>query len=322
MLLLLLALLIAVWISCSVGTAGGSFRELFLAVFHGQDDFGMGRIMVEMRMPRALTAALTGASFAAAGAIMQGITRNPLADSGLLGINAGAGFAVAVISVCISMPSQICMAICAFCGALLAAVIVFLLGVGKGHTDSLKLILSGAAVSALLTALSQGISITFSLSKDLSYWTAGSLSGCSWPQLKSMAVWLLTALLLSFLISGKLTILSLGEDRAVSLGLDVRKVYLLSLGITLLLAGGSVSMVGGVSFLGLIIPHITRIIVGADYRRILPASALGGAVLMVISDIAARMIHAPYDTPVGALISLIGVPVFLLFTYRKGGGFL
>mgnify|MGYP001532205867 CR=1 FL=1 len=265
-------------LSVCTGIAGGSFKAFAETVMYPAKASGVGMIMLEMRMPRALAAGLTGMAFALSGAVMQGITRNPLSDAGLLGINAGAGFFVV-----------------------------------------LSAILFPAAVSALLTALSQAVSLAFGIVKSLSFWSAGSLSGVTWQSLKMLSPVILSAGALGLLLSSRLSALALGEDSAASLGVNVRTVRLFGMLVVLLLAGASVSLVGGIAFIGLIVPHISRLLVGGDYRRLVPVSALMGGVVLVLSDIAARMINAPFDTPVGALVSILGVPVFFALTFRKEG---
>ena len=210
----------------------------------------------------------------------------------------------------------------AFLGAALAVAMVYGLGMGKQKAGTIRLILAGSAVSALLTALSQGISLTFGLSKALSFWTAGSLSGITWKSLLPSIPWIAGAGLFSLLLAGQLSVLALGEESATGLGVNVWALRLMGIAAVFILAGASVSLVGGISFVGLIVPHVARFVVGEDYRRLLPASALLGAILLVLADIAARSINAPFDTPVGALVSAIGVPVFLALTYRKKGAVL
>ncbi|SHN85400.1 iron complex transport system permease protein [Desulfitobacterium chlororespirans DSM 11544] len=315
----LMCLALAIMLSVSIGIAGSGFKTLLQTVVLGDNSSNLGRIMLEMRLPRALAACLTGAAFALAGAIMQGITRNPLADAGLLGINAGAGFAVALGAVLWPSLSSLGTMLTAFGGAALAVLLVYGLGMGKQKSGAIRLILAGAAVGAFLTALSQGVGLTFGLSKDLSFWTSGSLAGISWAQLNVAAPWIAAAGVAGLLLAGRLSILALGEESAAGLGVNVGALRLTGLGVVLVLAGASVSLAGGISFLGLIIPHTARLLVGADYRKILPLSALLGGMLLVLSDVAARMINAPFDTPVGALVSVIGVPFFLVLTYRKKG---
>lgn len=318
-LLMIAILMLFVLLSVGTGVAGGDLRILIQTLFQQYNPSEIGRVMLEMRMPRALAACFTGASFAIAGAIMQGVTRNPLADAGLLGINAGAGFFVAVTTVLFPSIPIFGTMFSAFLGAAVAVLMVYGLGMGRHKSGTIRLILAGSAVSALLTALSQGISLTFGISKDLSFWTAGSMSGITWTQIMIIMPCIMGAALIGFLLSGKLSVLALGEESAIGLGINIRAVRLTGIAVVLVLAGASVSMVGGISFLGLIVPHSARLLVGSDYRRILPASALLGAILLVAADIAARTIHAPFDTPVGALVSAIGVPVFLALTYQKKG---
>lgn len=312
-------LLLSILFSSSIGVAGGNMNLLMDTLIHPGAPSDLGKIILEMRIPRALAACFTGAAFALAGGVMQGVTRNPLADAGLLGINAGAGFMVALTAVLLpTLPLPATM-LAAFLGAALAVVLVYGLGMGRQKSSAIRLILAGSAVSALLTALSQGISLTFGLAKALSFWTAGSLSGITWNSLLLTIPWIAVAGLFSFLLSGRLSVLALGEESAAGLGVNIWAVRFAGIASVLVLAGASVSLVGGISFLGLIVPHIARFLVGEDYRRLLPMSALLGGVLLVLADIAARSINAPFDTPVGALVSAIGVPVFLALTYRKKG---
>ena len=307
-------------LSVCTGIAGGSFKVFAETVIYPAKASDVGMIMLEMRMPRALAAGLTGMAFALSGAVMQGITRNPLSDAGLLGINAGAGFFVALSAILFpTAPPDIVKTCAAFAGAALAVFMVYGFGAGKHRSESFRFILAGAAVSALLTALSQAVSLAFGIVKSLSFWSAGSLSGVTWQSLKMLSPVILSASALGLLLSSRLSALALGEDSAASLGVNVRTVRLFGMLVVLLLAGASVSLVGGIAFIGLIVPHISRLLVGGDYRRLVPVSALMGGVVLVLSDIAARMINAPFDTPVGALVSILGVPVFFALTFRKEG---
>lgn len=303
-------------LSVCTGIAGGSFKAFAETVMFPAKASGVGMIMLEMRMPRALAAGLTGMAFALSGAVMQGITRNPLSDAGLLGINAGAGFFVALSAILFPAAPDIVKTCAAFAGAALAVFMVYGFGAGKHRSESFRFILAGAAVSALLTALSQAVSLAFGIVKS---WSAGSLSGVTWQSLKMLSPVILSAGALGLLLSSRLSALALGEDSAASLGVNVRTVRLFGMLVVLLLAGASVSLVGGIAFIGLIVPHISRLLVGGDYRRLVPVSALMGGVVLVLSDIAARMINAPFDTPVGALVSILGVPVFFALTFRKEG---
>jgi iron complex transport system permease protein len=313
------ALMLSLMLSVGVGVAGGGIGTLLRMREPRERNSMMGRILFEMRLPRALAACMTGAAFALAGSVMQGITHNPLADSGLLGVNAGAGFMVILSTVLWPSMSSMGTMCFAFLGGALAAALVYGLGMDKKTVKPIRLILAGAAVAAMLTALSQGVALGFGLSRDLSFWSSGSLSGISWDRLKAASPLMLAALIAGMAISGKLSVLALGEESAAGLGLNIRAVRLTGLAVVLALAGAGVTLAGGISFLGLIVPHTARFLTGSDYRRIMPVSALFGGVLLVLSDAAARMINAPFDTPVGALVSLIGVPFLLVMTCRKKG---
>lgn len=213
-------------LSVCIGIAGGSFKVFAETVMSPAKASGVGMIMLEMRMPRALAAGLTGMAFALSGAVMQGITRNPLSDAGLLGINAGAGFFVALSAILFPAAPDIVKTCAAFAGAALAVFMVYGFGAGKHRSESFRFILAGAAVSALLTALSQAVSLAFGIVKALSFWSAGSLSGVTWQSLKLLSPVILSASALGLLLSSRLSALALGEDSAASLGVNVRTVRL------------------------------------------------------------------------------------------------
>lgn len=275
-------------------------------------------VLFDLRIPRTIGDLLIGASFACAGALMQGMSKNPLADSGILGINAGASFALAI---CVSFlgTMHFSMSVFAsFLGAGFAMLLVFGLMMIKGRKlDSVRLVLAGLAVSMLLTSLAQGISILFQTGQDLTFWSAGGVGGIRMEQLIVAAPILLVALIASILISKKISILSLGDESATSLGLQVEKTKTLCLLITLLLAGPSVALAGPIAFVGLLTPHIVRFFVGSNYQAIIPACMPAGAILMVGADLISRLINAPRETPIGLVFALLGVPMFI-YLARKG----
>jgi iron complex transport system permease protein len=305
-------LLISLALSISVGAATIKLATVWEALFHFNPDLTDHQIIQELRLPRALAGAMVGACFAVAGAIMQGMTRNPLADSGLLGLNAGSGFVLALCFAFFPGLPYLQLMIFSFLGAGIGAGLVFGLGsFARSGLASVRLVLAGAAVGALLLALSEGIAIYFRIGQDLSFWYAGGVAGIKWIQLKVMFPWVAAAMIGALMLSRSITLLSLGEEIATGLGQRVGLVKLAAVVIVLVLAGASVSAAGAIGFVGLIIPHITRRLVGVDYRWIIPCSAVLGSLLIVLADIAARVINPPYETPLGALIALIGVPFFL-----------
>ena len=316
-------LILAFVFSITKGAADIPIKTVWNAVFHFESGETHHLIVRDLRLPRVSASALVGAALAVAGAVMQGITRNPLADSGLMGLNAGAGFA---LSLCFAfLPElqyrQIIMF--SFLGAGMGAALVNGIAFAKapflrrGGTAPLRLVLAGAAVSALLAALSQGIALYFNVAQNIMFWTVGGVASANWEQIRIMLPWILGALFGAVILSPAISLLSLGEDTAKGLGLNTAAVHILCSLIVLVLAGVSVSALGAVSFVGLVIPHIARFLAGVDYRRLIPFSALLGALLLVLADLGARTLNPPFETPVGAIIALIGVPFFLYLARRQ-----
>ncbi|BBI32960.1 FecCD family ABC transporter permease [Cohnella abietis] len=314
----IVALGLGIAVSISFGAANIKLSEVWAAIFQFNPDLTQHQIIQELRLPRVLGGAMVGASFAVAGAIMQGMTRNPLADSGLLGINAGAGFMLAVCFAFLPGLPFMYLILYSFLGAAVGAGLVYGIGsLAKGGLTPVRLVLAGAALSALLSALSEGIALYFRIGQDLAFWYAGGVAGTKWFQLKIMFPWFAIAIIGSIIISRSITMLSLGDDVAKGLGQRTAIVKLAGTVFVLILAGSSVAIVGAVGFIGLIIPHLTRYLVGVDYRWIIPCSAVLGSLLVVLADLAARMINPPYETPIGALIALFGVPFFLYLARKE-----
>lgn len=313
------ALVLAIAGSISLGAADIKFATVWEALFQYNSNNQQHVIIWSLRLPRTVAAILIGAGLAVAGAIMQGMTRNPLADSGLLGLNAGAGLALAL---CLAfMPGHYLFAmLMCFVGAALSAGLVYGTGaLAKGGLTPIRLTLAGSAVTALFVALSQGIEISFQIGQQVAFWQAGGVAGTGWKQLGIVAPWMLAAMVVALVLSRSITLLSLGEDIAVSLGQKTFRIKLAGLAIVLVLAGAAVSIAGPIAFVGLLVPHLARYLVGVDYRWIIPCSALIGGLLLTGADMAARMVNPPSETPVGVLIAVIGVP-FLLYIARKQKG--
>lgn len=273
----------------------------------------------EIRLPREVAAIFVGAALAVAGAIMQGITRNPLADPGLLGLTAGANAALAITMAFIPSANYYYIMIACFIGAAAGVVLVFGISAAKkGGFSPLRIVLAGSAISAFLYAIAEGIGIVFKISKNVSMWTAGGLIGTSWGQLQIIVPFIVVGIFIALLLSRQLTILSLSEEVAVGLGQRTTQIKMILFVVIIILAGASVALVGNMTFIGLMIPHIVRAIVGTDYRFNIPMSAILGAAFMLLADTVARTINAPYETPVAAIVAFIGLP-FFLFVVHKGG---
>ncbi|GFN30837.1 FecCD family ABC transporter permease [Paenibacillus xylaniclasticus] len=315
-------LLFSMALSASFGAADIKLVTVWTAVFQYNPELTTHQIIQELRLPRVVASALVGAAFAVAGALMQGMTRNPMADSGLLGLNAGAGFVLALcLALAPSLSYNYTLLFC-FIGAGIGAALVFGIGsFARGGMTPVRLVLVGSAVSLLLHALSQGVAMYYRVGQDVAFWIAGGTANVRWFQIEMLLPWIIAAIAAAVLLSRSITLLSLGEEIATNLGQRTRLVRIAAMAIVLVLAGASVSVVGAVSFIGLIVPHVTRYLVGVDYRWIIPCSAMIGGILVVLADLASRMINPLNENvPIGAVIALVGVPFFLYIARHERRG--
>ncbi|MEH7253739.1 iron ABC transporter permease [Neobacillus niacini] len=305
-------------VSMIMGAVDITLRDVWLALF--SDTKGENILIIrEIRLPREVAAIVVGAALSVSGAIMQGITRNPLADPGILGLTAGANAALAMVIAFIPAANYFSITIACFIGAAAGTTIVFGMGaMKKGGFSPLRIVLAGAAVSAFLYAIAEGIGIYFKISKNTSMWTAGGMAGTTWDQLKVIVPFILAGLLVALFLSRQLTILSLNEEVAVGLGQNTTMIKCFLFIAIILLAGASVALIGNMVFIGLMVPHVVRAIVGKDYRFIIPMSAISGATFMLFADTIGRTINAPFETPVAAIVATLGLPFFLVIV-RKGG---
>jgi iron complex transport system permease protein len=250
---------------------------------------------------------------------MQGLTRNPLADPGILGINAGAAMAVVMTSFIFGTSSPIVYAWSAFMGAGVAAVTVYSLGsLGRGGLTPLNITIAGAALSAFLSSLTTGILILSQKTLDeIRFWLAGSVAGSDFTLFLQVLPYIAIGLVVAFAIGKPITTLSLGEDVARGLGQRTAWVKVAAAVSVVLLAGSSVAVAGPIGFIGLVVPHIVRFIVGFDYRWILPYSAVFGAILLLVADIGARLLIKPQEVPVGVMTALVGTPFFIYLARWK-----
>jgi iron complex transport system permease protein len=250
---------------------------------------------------------------------MQGMTRNPLADPGLLGLTAGSNAALALTIALYPDANAFSLMVACMIGAAVGALLVMGIGsVKKGGFSPLRIVLAGVAVHSFLYAVAQGIGIAFKISKNVSMWTAGGLIGTTWDQLYVIVPFIVAGVLIALFLSKQLTILSVSEEVAVGLGQKTTRVKAILFVVIILLTGASVALIGNLAFIGLMIPHIVRAMVGPDYRFVIPMSAIMGASFMLIADTLGRIVNAPYETPIAAIVTVIGLP-FFLFIVRKGG---
>ncbi|NOU93701.1 iron chelate uptake ABC transporter family permease subunit [Paenibacillus sp. LMG 31456] len=311
-------LLISMFIAISFGAKEMTLETVWTAIFHYNPALTTHQIIHELRLPRVIGAAVIGAAFAVSGALMQGVTRNPLADAGILGINAGAMFIVALSFAFLPNLPYSALMLLSFAGAVLSTLFIFLLGSSSaGGLTPLRLTIAGAVVAALLHSLSSGVAIYYDLSQDLAFWYAGGVSGVKWSHLELLVPILLVTIIWTMVLGRSISLISLDDEVAANLGVHTKRIRILGMTAALILAGVSVSAVGSIGFVGLVIPHISRKLVGVDYRFIIPVSALLGAVLLVLADLGARMVNPPRELAIGVMVALVGVPFFLYLAHKE-----
>lgn len=316
---IILMLLGGIFLSISIGAKSISLSTIWEALVQYSPSNGQHIIVRTLRMPRVIVALVVGASFAVSGALMQAITRNPMASPSILGMNAGAALGLAVAMVILPSASFNQTVLFSFAGAAVASLFIFgMTSMSKAGNSPLRLALVGTAITALFNAFSQAIAVYFNISQELTFWNAGGVSGVRPEQALLILPWTVIGLLLALSIARSVTLLSLGEEVAVGLGGKTRYIKIIACIAVLILTGSSVAIVGPIGFVGLVVPHAVKFIVGVDYRKVIPFSMLVGALLVLIADIISRSINPPFETPIGAITALIGVPFFIYLATRKG----
>jgi iron complex transport system permease protein len=283
-----------------------------------RDAAGAARAVVNARVARTTVAVLVGAALGLAGAAMQGVARNPLADPGILGVNAGAALAVVVGVHSFGLTAPTAYVWCALAGAAGAAVAVYVLaGLGPAGATPAKLALAGAAMTAGLTSLSSGLLLGSKQTMDVfRHWQVGSVAGRDWSTVLDVAPFLAAGAALVLASARSLNALALGDDVARGLGRRLgRDRVVLAVGVVLL-CGAATALAGPIGFVGLAVPHAVRAIVGADHRRLLPLCLVVGAALLVLADVAGRVLLPPSEVQVGVITAVLGAPVFVLVVRR------
>lgn len=314
-----LALALAMLSSIAFGAADISAGTVVQSLVAFNPDEAQHLIIQTLRIPRALTAALVGAALGAAGAIMQGLTRNPLADTGLLGIEAGAALAVVGAVYFLQIDSLATYALFAFAGAAITAVLVYVLGsFGRGGTTPFKLTIAGAAITAFLASLTTALLLFNQRTyEEVRFWLAGSVAGRDMALVGQAAPYVAVGLLAALLLGRQITTLSLGDDVARGLGQNTLWVKVTCAAAVVMLAGAAVALAGPIGFVGLVIPHAVRFFTGTDYRWTLPYAMLIGATFLVGVDVIGRVIARPSEVSIGVMTALIGGPVFVALVRMK-----
>ncbi len=306
----------------SVPVPAGAAWRIVVAHLTGQGmpgDPALDQILWNFRIPRVLLAALCGAGLAVAGVVLQALTGNPLADPYILGVSAGGSVgAVLVLSAGAGVLGGLGVSGAAFLGAMLAVGLVFLLGQQRGRLHPVRLVLAGVAVSYAFTSVTSYLQLRSEPNdmRQIMFWLLGSVSGAHWSQLPVIGAVVVTTTLLLTLFGRRLNALVTGDESATALGIDVRRLRIGLIVLTSLLAGAMIAVAGGIGFVGLMVPHLVRMAFGADHRRLLPLSALVGALYLVVVDLLSRTLDAPNELPLNILTALFGAPFFVWLLRR------
>lgn len=318
-------------VSLTIGAAGIPLSRLLAAFGLGAGDPSViardNMVLWSIRIPRIVLAGLVGALLASAGAAMQGLFRNPLADPALVGVSSGAALAAAITIVVAdryvtgqfaSLSFEI-LPFAAFCGALVTTVLLYRIATRLNRTSIAIFLLGGLAIAALANA---GIGLLVFLAddrqlRDITFWMLGSLGGATWSKVGTIFPFLILTVLIAAVISRGLDLLALGESEAFHAGIAVERLKRISIVLIAAATGAAVSVSGVIGFVGIVVPHLLRLIIGPGHRVLLPASILFGASLMMIADSVARVIAAPAEVPIGIITAVIGAPFFLYLLLRQ-----
>ena len=317
-LLAVVAVLLALVVtSVAVGSRDVGWSDIVAAL--GGSSENLGQAAVTKRIPRTVLAVLVGAALGLAGAVMQGVTRNPLADPGILGVNMGASLAVVIGFAWFGLFTATSIIWTAIAGAGLAAVFVYAVGsLGRGGPTPLKLALAGAATSAALVSFVTAVALPRGdIAESVQSWEVGGVGGATFAAIEPAVPFLVAGFLLSLLSARSLNSLALGDDLAAGLGERVALARAVAALGAVLLAGAATAVAGPIGFVGLVVPHLCRLLVGVDHRWLLPFAALSGACLLTAADVVGRIIARPSEIDVGILTALIGAPFFIAIVRRQ-----
>lgn len=315
----LLLLVIGMVLAVRSGSVPISFSDIFNSIFNYNETLEL-MLVKDVKIPRALCVVFTGGILGATGAMIQGVTRNPIAEPSILGVSQGATLVISIFYAAGIAVNTKNVMIASFIGALITGIIVLMFISKKANNNSIaKILLAGTAMSTFFMSLTTIIGLLSNQSQMIGFWVAGGFRNVSWSDFNLVAVVGILGLLAGVFLSPKINILNLGDDVAIGLGESPERIRIITLIAVIPMCAAAVAVGKNIAFVGLIIPQIVRKILGEDYRRNIPCSFLLGAVLLTYADIAARMIFNPYETPIGVFTALIGIPFFISIARRERG---
>lgn len=312
-------LIIGLYLGLSLGVTKIGLSEIWLSIVSNSDELELILIR-DVRIPRALCVLFTGGILGVTGAMIQGVTRNPIAEPSLLGVSQGATLVIAIFYA-INIPINITnVMIASLIGSLFSGVIVIgFISKKANHSSITKILLAGTAMSTFFISLTTVAGLLSNKSQFIAFWVSGGFRNATWSDFKLVAIVGTVGLVIAMLLSKKINILSLGDDVAISLGQNPERIRMITLLLMIPMSAAAVAVGKNIGFVGLIIPQIVRRILGEDYRKNIPGSFLLGAVLLSYADIAARLVYAPYEMPIGIFTALIGVPFFISVARKEKG---
>ena len=303
--------IIGLIVAICAGAKSIPLQTVIDSIFHYEDILDM-QLVRDVRIPRAICTAFIGGLLGITGAMMQGVTRNPVAEPSLMGITQGATFAIALMGASSGLLGLFGYMFAAFIGALVSGTLVLLFSMKSArHMNMSKLLLAGTALSTFFISMATVIALLTNKSQNLAFWLAGGFRATTWASVQLVLIVGVLTTILALFLAPKINVVNLGEDVCIGLGENPNRIRMQTLLLIIPMCAVCVAVAGNIAFVGLIVPHIIRRWVGQDYRVIMPLSFLFGSTLVIWADVLARLVNQPYETPIGLFTSLVGVPLFI-----------
>ena len=309
--------IIGLIVAICAGAKSIPLRTVWDSIFHYEDVLDM-QLVRDVRIPRVICTAFVGGLLGITGAMMQGVTRNPVAEPSLMGITQGATFAIALVGASSSLYGLLGNTLAAFIGALVSGLLVLGFSMKSARNMNMsRLLLAGTALSTFFISMATVIALLTNKSQNLAFWISGGFRATTWESVQLVIIVGGIATIISLFLAPKINIVNLGEDVCIGLGQNPVRIRMQTLLLIIPMCAVCVAVAGNIAFVGLIVPHIVRKILGQDYRVIMPVSFLWGATLVIWADVLARLVNQPYETPIGLFTSLVGVPLFIWMVRKE-----
>ena len=309
--------IIGLIVAICAGAKSIPLQTVWDSIFHYEDVLDM-QLVRDVRIPRAISTAFVGGLLGITGAMMQGVTRNPVAEPSLMGITQGATFAIALLGMSSSLYGLLGNTLAAFVGAIISGLLVLAFSMKSARNMNMsRLLLAGTALSTFFISMATVIALLTNKSQSLAFWITGGFRAVTWNSAMLLLIVGGMTTKIALFLAPKINIVNLGEDVCIGLGENPVKIRMITLLLIIPMCAVCVAVAGNIAFVGLIVPHIIRKLLGTDYRVIMPVSFLGGAMLVIWADVLARLVNQPYETPIGLFTSLVGVPLFIWMVRKE-----